>query len=330
MIFFASLFAALIPMFIYLLLLWFMDRNERDPFGMVILNFIWGGTGAVFLALIGSSFFQIPITEMITTSIGNSSPGLIDLSGAIITAPIVEEFTKGIFLVIIASSMNFDGVVDGVIYGGAIGLGFGMTENFMYFITADQGWLYIVAIRTLFSGVLHMLTQATFGGFVGYAKFKPLVLKFILIPMGYLCAVALHFCWNFSVSFSNLAPFGFLFFIIYLIGIFAVFQIALHIENRNISKELLEEATAGILPGQHIEYITSIFKRNSNRWLPPDLNKKVYVKKAMTLGLRKHQYKSSSGSKQIKYKYEVDKLRYELQRMLYDATQTPKQNFQKI
>ena len=100
--------------------------------------------------------------------------------------------------------------------------------------------------------------------------------------------------------------------------------------TKDVLKELLEEAAAGILPGQHIEYITSIFKRNSNRWLPPDLNKKVYVKKAMTLGLRKHQYKSSSGSKQIKYKYEVDKLRYELQRMLYDASQNQEQNFQKI
>ena len=323
MIFFASLFAAVVPMFLYVLILWSMDRNERDPFWMIILNFVWGGTGAVLLALIGSSLLQIPVSEIIVSATHDTSSGLIDMSGAIITAPVVEEFTKGIFLIFILNSMNFDGVVDGVIYGGAIGLGFGMTENFMYFISTSEGWLSIVIIRTLFSGVLHMLTQATFGGFVGYAKFKPKPLKFILIPTGYFCAVALHFCWNLSASFSELAPFGFLILILYSLGLFAAFQIALFIENRHITRELYEESEAGVLPREFIPFITSVFRRKSFYWLPSGINGKSYVKKAITLGLRKFQFKHSVGLANAKYKYEVDKLRYELKKMLYDATISP-------
>ena len=318
MIFFASLFAAVIPMFFYMLMLWLLDRNERDPFWMLIINFIWGGSGAIILALIGSSMFQMPVNEIVYEVTNDASSEMMDFTGSIITAPVVEEFTKGIFLVLILNTMNFDGVVDGVIYGGAIGLGFGMTENFFYFMNTNENWLLTVVVRTLFSGVLHMLTQATFGCFVGFAKFKPLILKFILIPVGYLCAIALHFCWNFSVSFSELQFIGVIFLIIYLLGIFAVFQIALFIENKHITNELYEESDAGILPRQFVPYITSKFKRNTN-WLPPLINRKIYTKKAITLGLRKFQFKHSTGNQNAKYKFQVDKLRYELQKMMYDV-----------
>ncbi|HPS64391.1 MAG TPA: PrsW family intramembrane metalloprotease [Ignavibacteria bacterium] len=326
MIFFASLFAAVVPMFIYLLILWSLDRNERDPFWMLIINFIWGGTGAVLLAVIGSTIFQMPVNEIVFAVTSDSSPNMIDISGAIITAPVVEEFTKGIFLVIISKSMRFDGVVDGVIYGGAIGLGFGMTENFLYFMSTSQNWLGIVIVRTLFSGVLHMLSQATFGGFVGYAKFKPAILRAVLIPAGYLCAVALHFCWNFSVSVGDLEPVGFLFLFLYMLGIFAAFQIALYIENRHIYSELIEESDAGVLPRQFVPFITSVFRRSSQTWLPYSINKKVFVKKAVTLGLRKFQFKHTTGLQNSKYKFEVDKLRYEIQKMLYDANINTGQN----
>ena len=49
MIAIASLFAAFVPMFVYLLLIWWMDRNEREPFWILLVNFIWGATGAIFL-----------------------------------------------------------------------------------------------------------------------------------------------------------------------------------------------------------------------------------------------------------------------------------------
>lgn len=319
---FASLIAAVVPMFTYLLLIWWMDRNERDPFGIVFLNFFWGATGAIFLGIIGSLIFQIPLSAGIQILFGGDSAELESLSGAIITAPVVEEFTKGMFLMFMAMSKRFDGVVDGVVYGGAIGLGFGMTENFLYFLnygTEPISWLYLVIIRTLFSAVMHCMATATFGGFIGLAKFKPIGFRLILIPIGYLIAVFLHFSWNLTVSFEDTTIIGFLFLILYFFSWIAIFQISLYMEARNINKELQDESTRGLIPSEHLNFLPFVTKRYKYGWCPQGVNQKQYVKTAITLAQRKYQVKNLSGRKRNIYEDEIEKLRYEIKMMFYNA-----------
>ncbi|HCA43054.1 MAG TPA: hypothetical protein DEP28_07355 [Bacteroidetes bacterium] len=318
----ASLFAAVIPMFTYLLIIWWMDRNEREPFWLVFLNFFWGATGAIFLAIIGSLFFQVPLNVLIENVADDNHYQLMDLSGAIITAPVVEEFTKGFFLVLMSMTKRFDGVVDGVVYGGAIGLGFGMTENFMYFLfygTTPIDWIFIVVIRTLFSAVMHCLAQASFGAFLGYAKFKPLIFKFILIPAGYLLAVFLHFVWNLTVSFEESYFIGFAFLIIYFFALLAVFQIALYLESKTIHKELLDETINGVIPEDHINYLPYVTKRFKKGWLPAGVNQKEYVKLSIKLALRKYQHKNVSSRKQATYLKDIELHRYRIQMLFYNA-----------
>ena len=76
---------------------------------------------------------------------------LMDKVDTIYIAPFVEESTKGIFLLILATSKKFDNVTDGLVYGGAIGLGFGMTENLLYFLSYGKTLhelLSLVVIRS--------------------------------------------------------------------------------------------------------------------------------------------------------------------------------------
>jgi len=320
---FASLVAAVIPMFTYLLLIWWLDRNDREPFWLVFLNFFWGGTGAIFLGIIGSLIFQIPLNEVIQEFANDNSSRLMDLSGAVITAPLVEEFTKGIFLVMMSYNKRFDGVVDGVVYGGAIGLGFGMTENFLYFVTygtTPSSWIMIVIIRTLFSAVMHCLSQASFGAFIGYAKFKSTLVKFIAIPLGFAVAVFLHFAWNLTVSFEDTSLLGFVFLILYFIAFFVVFQLAIHFEGLTIRRELHDESKNGIIPADHLNHLPFVLKRSKYGWCPQGVNQKDYVKTAVTLALRKDQYKNSTGSRKTEYEKEVALLRYNIQMMFYNAS----------
>jgi RsiW-degrading membrane proteinase PrsW (M82 family) len=320
---FASLVAAVVPMFTYLVLIWWLDRNDREPFWLVFLNFFWGSTGAIFLGIIGSLIFQVPLNVVIQEFAGKGSYELMDLSGAVITAPFVEEFTKGIFLLMMSYNKRFDGVVDGVVYGGAIGLGFGMTENFLYFVTYGStpgDWLYLVIIRTLFSAVLHCLAQATFGAFIGYAKFKSLPMKFLLIPIGYLAAVFLHFTWNLTVSFEDTSLLGFAFLIMYFIAFFVVFQFAIYFEGKTIKKELHEESQHGIIPAEHLNYLPYVTRRSKYGWVPQGVNQRDYVKTAITLAIRKDQYKSLTGVKKSDYEKEIALLRYNIQMMFYNAT----------
>jgi len=319
---FASLVAAVIPMFTYLLIIWWLDRNEREPFWLIFINFLWGATGAIFLAIVGSLMFQIPLSTFIHVFAGGDPTELIQLSGAIITAPLVEEFTKGIFLLFMSMLKRFDGVVDGVVYGGAIGLGFGMTENFMYFLfygTTPMSWLFIVIIRTLFSAVMHCMSQATFGAFIGFAKFKPFIFKLILIPTGFFIAVFLHFAWNLTVSFEQTTILGFLFLILYFFSIFAIFQIAIYLESKTIKKELYEESHYGIIPSEHLNHLPYVLRRYKYGWCPPSINQKEYVKTSIILALRKYQYKNSKGGMQRSYQIDVENLRYKIQMMFYNA-----------
>lgn len=319
---FASLVAAVVPMFAYLLIIWYLDRYEREPFWFLLLNFFWGATGAVLLGIIGSLIFQIPLNELLKAVADDNPEELLSLSGAVITAPLVEEFTKGIFLLLVSMSRRFDGGVDGAVLGGAIGLGFGMTENFMYFLfygTTPITWLTIVVIRTLFSAVMHCMATATFGAFIGYAKFKPFILKFILVPTGFFLAVFLHFAWNLTVSFEDTTIFGFLFLIIYMFTLFAIFQISVYFEGRTIYRELQDEANLGLIPAEHLNHIPYVSRRFRNGWCPEGVNQKDYVKKATILALRKNQLKHSSGSQKLGYQRDVDKLRYDIQMMFYNS-----------
>jgi len=317
-----SLFAAVIPMVSYLFIIWWMDRNERDPFWIVFMNFFWGATGAIFLGILGSIMFQIPLTMGIQVFFGADSAELSDLSGAIITAPLVEELTKGLFVVIMSFSRKFDGVVDGVVYGGAIGLGFGMTENFLYFLSYGSepvSWLYLVIIRTLFSAVMHCMSTATLGGFIGFAKFKPIGFRLLLVPLGYIVAVFLHFAWNLSVSFQDTTVLGFLFLILYFFSWLAVFQIAVYMEGKSIGKELADESGRGLIPAEHLNYLPFVSRRNKYGWCPQGINQKDYVKSAVTLALRKYQSKHLKGKTKTLYEQEIEQLRYGIQMMFYNA-----------
>jgi len=315
MIIIASFFAAVIPMFVYLLIIWWLDRNEREPFGFLFLNFFWGATGAVILAIIGSLIFQIPLSTIIAAVSDDNPDELLSLSGAVITAPIVEEFTKGIFLLIMAFSRRFDGVVDGVVYGGAIGLGFGMTENFLYFISDQENWLAVVVVRTLFSAILHTLAQATFGMFIGFAKFRSAATKMFLVPLGYFAAVLLHFFWNLTVSFQHTAILGFIFVFFYAIGLIIIFQIALYSEQKIIRKELTEEVSFGIIPAEHLNYLPYVTRRGSGFRLPAGLNRKRYIQDCITLALRKDQYRRVKQGNTV-YSREIDLLRNNIRAML--------------
>jgi hypothetical protein len=79
------------------------------------------------------------------------SEGAADRTTSIV-APIVEEFLKGLAVVIVFFIFykEFDSILDGIIYGGIVGLGFAATENTIYIYRngyLDGGWggLFLLA-----------------------------------------------------------------------------------------------------------------------------------------------------------------------------------------
>ncbi|OIO14065.1 MAG: hypothetical protein AUJ54_14930 [Ignavibacteria bacterium CG1_02_37_35] len=308
---FASALAAFLPIAFYLFFVWKFDRFDREPVGLYLKHFLWGAVGAILLALAGSFIFSFFLSFSI------HDPGIRHRTETIIVAPFIEEITKGMFLLFTISNRKFDNITDGIVYGGAIGLGFGMTENFTYFLTYGKtfdNWLMLVLVRTSFTAVMHCVATASLGAFLGYAKFKPLIFKIILPPLGLALAMFIHFAWNFSVSFSHTSILGFLFLSGSILIFIASFKLAVASDAKIIFRELYDEAEHDVLPFEHVPILSSI-QREQKGWVDERI-RKSYIKIATALAFRKMQLKNSTGKNKISYEDEVTFYRSELMQLL--------------
>lgn len=274
----ASLIAAIFPMTAYLLIIWRMDKYEPEPLRFVISHFIWGAFGAIIFAVAGSS----AVAWILGLSYGVNYHPLIM---TVVTAPVLEEITKGIYLKKTYNDRRMDNVTDGLVYGAAIGLGFGMTENFFYFITYGDTfpeWFGLVIIRSGFSAMMHCVSTGVFGAILGYIKFSHLRYKRILVLAAILISILIHSFWNISVSFNSTYQFGFLFLIILVLLFLVLFKLSLFAERRILNSELINE-----LPDD-IRLIVASDKRFKKGWIQEEIRANL-IKTSTQLAFRKRQ-----------------------------------------
>lgn len=304
MIEFASFSAAVFPILIYLLILWKFDSYNREPLRYVLMNFFWGCIGAVVFTLLISSFFNFFASIII------QDKKTLDEIDTIVFAPTIEESVKGVFLLVFIFSKEMKNTTEGIIYGGAIGLGFGMTENLLYFLANTQNiysWMALVIIRTLFSAIMHCVATAAFGASIGYAKFKGGAIGFIAPFLGIAIAIFIHFFWNLTVSFNSTYWLGLAFVGVNIIIFLVLYTGAISNEKKIIYNELIEEAYSGLIPFSHVDILTSS-RRNLKGWFN-EYYKDFYIKTAVTLAMRKAQVRNSAGYKRNKYLNEVENCR---------------------
>ena len=312
-----SILAATIPMILYLVLIWRFDIYEREPFRLVFQSYLWGAIGAILLALLFSIFLNTGLSFFFP------SKKLLSRIDTFYIAPFVEEITKGLFLLILVNSKRFDNVTDGLVYGGAIGLGFGMTENFLYFISYGKSFpelFSLIIIRTFFSAVMHCVSTGTLGAFLGYAKFNKTVHKIALPFIGLIIAMFIHFSWNYSVSYKSTAGLGFLFMFLTILVFIVVYWLSILKEKKIIYNELLPESENGLIPLEHLVILDSL-KRNKPGWVDESI-RKAYIKAATTLAFRKMQQKNSVSFRKISYEKDVEFYRESIKDLLSKNTST--------
>ncbi|HLA64109.1 MAG TPA: PrsW family intramembrane metalloprotease, partial [Rhodothermales bacterium] len=127
---------------------------------------------------------------------------------AVFVAPVVEESLKGAALLalVLRRRDEFDGPVDGIVYGALVGLGFAMTENALYYVEAfvaggAGGATGLFLIRGLFAGFGHPLYTSMTGIGLGLALAGKRGPRRIILPVvGLLTGITLHFLWNLSAT----------------------------------------------------------------------------------------------------------------------------------
>ena len=195
-----SLLAAVLPAVVYVLLIWLIDRYEKEPWPLLAVTFLWGAAPAVILALILEAIFGWSLASLAIS-------GTRLLSGSII-APLVEESVKALALVglFLLLRSEFDDVLDGIVYGALVGVGFGMTENIAYFMRSFAGggwdeWAVTVFARSLLFGLNHAFYTSLFGASLGYARLAREPGKRLWAPvLGLAAAMSFHALHNTSLS----------------------------------------------------------------------------------------------------------------------------------
>ena len=308
-----SLVFAVVPMMLYLWVIWMMDRYDREPIGLLALNFLWGAVGAYLTGLLVS----VALT---------SAWALPKQTQVLLLAPIVEEVTKGVFLLWTARNKNFDNITDGVVYGMAIGLGFGMTENFVYFFQAEtaEKWVQRVMIRTLFTALMHAMATGTFGVGIGLSKYRFRRLRVPISLLSMAVAILLHRSWNLLYNpDEGTEGIAMVMMGLSLAIILLVMQVSLYTENQIILRELLAEARSGLLPQVHLNYLPYSSKRKILGWLSPAIDRKRYVSLATRLAFRKFQSRYARGAEQDQLAEEIASLRSDIRLILSTDAASP-------
>jgi protease PrsW len=305
----------------YLMVIWWLDRYEREPLWLVALTFLWGGVfGTCFSCLINSTL--ITIAAALVGAKGAS------VFGTVIVAPFVEEVMKGaVFLPLLLFGNNVDNRTDGLIYGAATGLGFATIENLHYYNNnydpnKVEAVIVLIVLRTLFCAFLHCSSSAMLGMAIGHARHRAGILLGLLIALvGYVCAVGNHMLWNLLSTLGGVTSGGSLLLgIVIMLGVaalmFTMTQLSLWGEHRELSKHLLEEAKRGTLPTAHAKIIPFWLKRGRKDWLSPKVDRAAYVKAATLLAFRLGQMEIAQPERREGYMEDITALREQVRTLL--------------
>ncbi len=250
--------------FLYSWLLWKLDRYEHEPLKLLLGAFFWGAVPAILLSLL----LEITGTASIKAWV---SPGYQELASASLLAPVVEESVKALALLGLfkLAYWEFDDPMDGILYGGLVGFGFAMVEDFAY-VSGSAHPMFVTAIRTIPFGLNHAFFTGMTGAAFGYARLKKeSTWRYVLPIVGLLFAMTFHAIHNLGVTVSSLTFAGtVLSFISDWMGVLWLLVIALISlkQERKWIKNYLTDEVGSYLSEEDFEHITSSGKK-LKEWL---------------------------------------------------------------
>lgn len=263
-----SILAAIIPTLIYVIIIYWFDRYEKEPFWLLTAAFLWGAIPSIILSLIFNTLLSIPFSLLVEGATAEA------LSAALI-APPVEETAKGIALLAIFFLWRneIDSPLDGIIYGAMVGMGFAMVENVFYFVETYnaegyEAWGINILFRAIIFGLNHALFTSMSGLGIAISRMSKNNLTRFLAPIaGWCLAMFLHFAHNASVSFDEALCFLALIFdwggVLLTLGIIIWSLVQ---ERSWLRKYLAEEVAHGTLSDNQFQRVSSGRKRTAFNW----------------------------------------------------------------
>jgi RsiW-degrading membrane proteinase PrsW (M82 family) len=260
-----SLLASIAPTLLYVWLVWRIDRYEKEPVRLLVAVFVWGALPAVALSVVLELAFDAPL--------GLLEANLGDLISSSVITPPIEEAAKGLALLALFTlgRREFDGVLDGVIYGSLVGLGFAMTENLFYFVGAWsegglENWAMVVLTRAVAFGLNHAMYTSFTGAALGWASQTRSRKQGLVVVLGLGLAILTHAAHNALLSLDELCFFSLLADWAGVLVILIVVVLAWRREREWLQTQLAPELATGLLTQLQFETITSRRRRLRRQW----------------------------------------------------------------
>ena len=279
--------------------LW-LDRYEPEPRRLIAAGLVWGAFVATGSAIVlqGAGGYLLGLSGDQLTAIG---------------APVTEEATKGLFLALLLwwRRHELDGILDGIVYAGMVGVGFAFVENILYLSAAYSGadglgpggaeaLTQVFVVRCLVSPFAHPLFTVFTGVGIGLAVGSRRGSVRLLAPLaGYLLAVLAHALWNGSAVVDDGR--GFLW--VYAVVMFPAFVLTAGFavwtrrsERRMLTASLHDAARRGLLPASDIGWLVDLGARRRTRAFVrgqgPEAQRALrdYQQAAIELGFLHHRY----------------------------------------
>ena len=265
---------AFVPVIPVIALYLWLDRYEPEPTKYILFALCWGA----FIATLAAIFINTEVSNLLeeTGSGGNRS--------AVFVAPPVEEFAKGsvILLLALVRRKEFDGIIDGLVYAGMVGVGFAFTENILYYgrifnqlseeAGSDaglRGAFVLFVIRGLISPFAHPLFTSFTAIGIGVAiRHRSTAVRYLAPIVGYLAAVLAHGLWNGGASWAGGGGFitVYLFLMVPIFIGMVVFALVMRSrEGQMIASRLYDYVRFGWLVPQDVPLIATLRGRKALR-----------------------------------------------------------------
>jgi protease PrsW len=255
----------------WLILLRRHNRYTSQPAGLLATGFVWGGVAAAFWIALPANTALLEIWSKVggTTFATNWAAGL--------TAPINEEFAKGLGLILLIgfAPRLVRSAYDGFIIGAFIGLGFEVFEDVLYVYNGAAEAYGVGQVGT----ALQLFLVRGASGIVSHALFSAIFCTGVMWVLGraagerhvvrgvltMLLAMTFHFAWDDVTGLGGgTALTGVLPFVLAAIELPMLFFVLRHAatKERAWTRDLLApEAEAGVLDGALLDAVSGV-RRN--------------------------------------------------------------------
>ena len=258
-----------------------LDFFEREPIRLLVVAFAWGGLVATAVSIPASAALDNILAKL-------SSPDVAADWGAALASPLAGEPAKalGVVAIVLIARHRINSVLDGIIYGAMVGLGFQIIENIVFAVGAvslagngDQVEPVVTTflLRGFLAGVWsHTLFTALAGAGIGYfvvRRDRRLHHRAGVALLAVFAALAAHVLWNSPLFANSVGNDDLALLLVLLVKGLPPLMLLLLLVSRSYAREadyyIAQLATAGdptLVTPAELAVLKSAPQRASARW----------------------------------------------------------------